>query len=72
MEFEKEETFTIILVYLFTYYSLLNIPYPESFEIVLVFLHEAFEINQPVHFKKQKNKTYSRLLINLQKSLKKD
>jgi hypothetical protein len=68
--FEKEESFSKILVYLFAFYFVLNIPYPENFEVVFGFFHEALSIEQPVHFKNTKTKTYSRLLVNLQKSLK--
>jgi hypothetical protein len=63
--FEKEESFTNILLYLYAFYFLLNIPYPEKFKIVFGFFHEALKIDQAVYFAKNKTLTYLQTISKL-------
>ena len=60
--FDLTEKFTDILIYLFAYYSVFNLTYPVSHEIVLGFFHEAIELSQPVYFDKEKTSLYSKFL----------
>ncbi len=69
--FEIEESFSNVIVYLFAFYFLFDIPYPEKYEIILGYFHELLEIPQPVVFTKAKSKTYSRILTEMKSSLKK-
>ena len=61
-EFEPSEKFTNILICLLAYYTVLDIQYHISHEILFGFFHEVIEIEQPVFFENKKGIAYSKFL----------
>ena len=60
-----------VITHIYAYYFLLPIPYPECFEVILGFIHEALEIKFPVSLTKKKSikyvNTLRELLVNVAK-----
>ena len=68
--YEASESILVILIYLYSYYFVVNISYPTCFEICLGFFHEAMQFNTPVHFDKKRSMTYLKLIAVLLENLK--
>ena len=54
-----------IIIHIYAYYFLLPVPYPECFEVILGFLHEALELKFPVCLTKKKSIKYVNTLREL-------
>ena len=69
-QFDENDSFLTVLMYLYSFYFCLNLTYPVESEIILGFFHECLEINSPVHFDKKRTTTYSKNVEKIRIKLK--